>query len=433
MQDQAGRSGTITLIALTLVGTLNFVDRQILSVLVEPIKQELHFSDTEFGLLTGLAFSLFYALFGLPAAVIADRGKRVRVVALACAIWSGFTAFTGSVHGFAAMAFARFGVGVGEAGGTAPSISVLSDSFRREQRPLVIGLFTLNGPIGVFVGAAFGGWAATHIGWRGAFYTLGAIGLVAAPLLFLLVPEPRRGQFDDAPIPTEAAQAPASMWGTIRFFFTDPSLRLLALASGLSAFLIYGMLNWIPAYLMRVQQMPLTAVASWFAIAAGATMGAGMVGGGALVNAAVRRSARGYATVPGYATLLLVPIFGLSLIVDGWGLSLALMLVPMACCTVFTPASLALAQELGPRNARATVEATLLLMFNIAGLGLGPLFVGVVSDALTTSMGVQGLRTGLLLLLVPGILAVFVYLRLANRLGKQAGTPKPIGPEVAGA
>ncbi|RVT94203.1 spinster family MFS transporter [Sphingomonas crocodyli] len=430
MQDEARQRGTITLIALTLVGTLNFVDRQILSVLVEPIKQELHFSDTEFGLLTGLAFSLFYALFGLPAAVIADRGKRVRVIAIACAIWSAFTAFTGSVHSFAAMAFARFGVGMGEAGGTAPSISVLSDSFRREQRPLVIGLFTLNGPVGVFVGAAFGGWAATHIGWRGAFYTLGIVGLIAAPLLWLLVREPRRGQFDEAPSPAAAEAKPATMMGTIAFFFTDPNLRLLAIGSGLSAFLSYGMLNWIPAYLMRVQQMPLTAVASWFAVAAGVTMGAGMVGGGALVNAAVRRSARGYATVPGYATLVLVPIFGLSLIVDGWPLALALMLVPMACCTVFTPASLALAQELGPRNARATVAATLLLMFNIAGLGLGPLFVGIVSDMLTPTMGIEGLRTGLLLLLVPGTAAIFVYLRLANRLAAQSGTPKPIGPEV---
>jgi predicted MFS family arabinose efflux permease len=427
MQDRATRRGIITLVALTIVGVLNYVDRQILAVMIEPIKRDLHFSDTEFGLLTGIAFSLFYAMFGVPVALIADRGRRVRVIVLACAIWSAFTALTGGARSFATMAFARFGVGVGEAGGTAPSVSALSGHFPRHQRPLVIGLFTLSGPLGVFVGAAFGGWAAAHIGWRAAFFVLGAVGLIAAPLLWLIVPEPPLAQVEEDGAP--ASQL--TLGGAMRLFLTNPSLRLLAIATGLSASLSYGMVNWIPAFLMRVDHMSLAAVASWFAVAAGVTMGIGMVAGGALVNAAVRRSARGYALVPAIATAILIPLFGLSLIVPGWPLSLALMLVPMACCVVFTPATLALAQELGPPNGGATVVATLLLMYNVVGLSLGPLLVGGVSDLLAPRMGTESLRVGLLMTLVPAAFAVAAYWRLSRRLGAAPAAPRPITAETA--
>lgn len=409
--------GTFALVMLGIIGTLNFVDRQILAVLIEPIRAELHFSDSAFGLLTGLAFSLFYAMVGLPVAFLADRWNRVRLVALACFTWSFFTAATGLTRSFATMAMVRFGVGVGEAGGTAPSLSILADYFPREKRPLVIGLFTLNGPVGVFVGAAFGGWAAATIGWRGAFYVLGIIGMIAAPLLWLTVREPARGRFDP---PAVTAAKPVPLLRMVGLFVTDPHLRLLSLAAGLSSFLSYGMLNWIPAFLMRVEGMPLPAVATWFAPAAGITMGLGMVGGGALVTRAVRRSMRGYAAVPGIATAVLVPLFGLSLWVGGWQASLLLMLVPMACCTMFTPATLALAQELSPASGRATATATLLLMFNIVGLGLGPLFVGVISDWLAPQWGAESLRMALTLLLIPGTLAVLAHWRLATALGRRS-------------
>ncbi|HEX7848328.1 MAG TPA: MFS transporter [Sphingomonas sp.] len=428
-QGNAGRGGVFALIVLVVVGTLNFVDRQILSVLIEPIRAELHFSDSQFGLLTGLAFSLFYGVFGLPAALMADRWNRIRLIAIACAIWSGFTAAMGSVRGFTAMAFVRFGVGVGEAGGTAPSLSVLADYFPRERRPLVIGLFTLNGPVGVFAGAAFGGWAAAHIGWRAAFELLGVIGLVAAIFLWLTVREPGRGHFDAEATPPQ----PVSLGETLKLFVANPGLRQVSIASGASAFLSYGMLNWIPAFLMRVQHMPLSAIGQWFAPAAGITMGVGMVGGGALVNWWVRRSIRGYAMVPAICTAILIPLFGAAVFIGDWRVSLALMLIPMAACTVFTPASLALAQELGPRSARATVSATLLLMFNIVGLGLGPLFVGVLSDALKASQGVESLRIALGLLLVPAAFASFAHWRLAGILskGQQSAAPHPISPDIA--
>lgn len=157
---------TVALWMLFAVGTINFVDRQLLSILVEPIRAEMNFTDTQFGLLTGLSFALFYAAMGVPVALLADRWNRVRLIGAACLVWSGFTAACGMASSFAHLAILRFGVGVGEAGGTAPSVSVLADYYPPERRAMVIGLFTLNGPLGVFIGAAFGGWAAA--GWSAA-------------------------------------------------------------------------------------------------------------------------------------------------------------------------------------------------------------------------------------------------------------------------
>lgn len=404
---------TVALWMLFAVGTLNFVDRQLLSVLVEPIRAEMAFSDTQFGLLTGLSFALFYAAMGVPFAMAADRWHRVRLIAAACAIWSVFTAACGLAGNFMQLALARFGVGVGEAGGTAPSLSVLADYYPPERRPLVIGIFTANGPFGVFLGAAFGGWAAATIGWRGAFIAIGVLGaLVAAPLLVMLVREPARGQMDGKRSVADEAALP--MGASFALFLRRRSLRILAIASGLSAFVSYGMLNWIPAFLMRTQGMPLSALATWFAPAAGITFGLGIWGGGALVNWAARRSAAAYAIVPGIATLVLIPSFAAALLVDSWQWSLALMLVPMVACTIYVAPALALVQNLTPPRARATSSAILLLMFNLVGLGGGPLVIGMISDALAPVHGADSLRYALLWTLPAAALAAVAQYRMGR-------------------
>ncbi|WP_417485567.1 spinster family MFS transporter [Maricaulis salignorans] len=399
---------------LFIVGTINFVDRQLLSVLVEPIRAEMQFSDTQFGLLTGLAFALFYAAMGVPVAMIADRWNRIKLIGIACLVWSGFTAACGLVSNFWQLAVMRFGVGAGEAGGTAPSLSVIADLYPPDSRPLAIGLFTLNGPFGVFVGAAFGGWAAAHIGWRGAFLVIGAVGILVAPLLVWLVREPARGRMDmhkpaDEAVPFRQCLA---------MFIRRPSLRMLMIASGLAAFVSYGMLNWIPAFLMRTQGMPLSAIATWFAPAAGITFGVGILGGGWLVSRAARRSARAYGTIPAIATAVLVPTFIAALLVDSWQLSLALMLIPMAACTAYVAPALALVQNLTPPRSRATAAAVLMLMFNIVGLGLGPLFAGVVSDALKPEFGDESLRWALMALMPVAVAAGFAQFAMTRHLDK---------------
>lgn len=386
---------SVALAMLFLVGTINFVDRQLLSVLVEPIRAEMDFSDTQFGLLTGLAFALFYAAMGVPVAMIADRWNRIRLIGIACVIWSGFTAACGLVSNFWQLALMRFGVGAGEAGGTAPSLSVIADYYPSAQRPLAIGLFTCNGPFGVFVGAAFGAWAAANIGWRGAFVVIGLVGVIVTPLLIWLVREPVRGAMDSH-APADAA-LPFSQ--SLAMFVRRRSLRLVMIGSGLAAFVSYGMLNWIPAFLMRTQKMPLEAMATWFAPAAGITFGIGILGGGWLVSHRAKISPRAYGTIPALATAVLVPTFIAALLADSWQLSLALMLIPMIACTAYIAPALALVQNLTPPRSRATAAAVLMLMFNIVGLGLGPLFAGIVSDALKAVHGADSLRWALMALM----------------------------------
>lgn len=418
-RDVARPGRTLALLLLTAVGTVNFVDRQILSVLAEPIRQELHLSDTQLGLLTGLSFALFYAIMGVPAAMLADRVHRVRLVAAACLIWSGFTGACAFAGSFWQLALARFGVGVGEAGGTAPSLSILADYYPPERRPAIIGLFTCNGPLGVFIGASLGGWAAEQFGWRGAFVMVAGIGVVAAALLAIFVREPVRGGLDPAPVRAPNPEA-ARLGPTLRLFLSRPTLRLLLIFSGVSAFVSYGMLNWIPAYLMRVQHMPLSEMAKWFGPAAGLCFGIGIWGGGALVNWAGKRSIKAYAWVPGISMLLTAPTLAFAVMAPDWQTSLALMTVPMILCTIYVAPALALVQNLSPVAARATVTALILLAFNIVGLGGGPLAIGMLSDALAAGGVADPLRVALLWVTPVAVLASVGYLAVSRVVGGDA-------------
>lgn len=410
LTPQPGR--TLALLILTAVGTVNFVDRQILSVLAEPIRTELHLSDTQLGLLTGLSFALFYAIVGVPVAMLADRTHRVRLVAGACIVWSVFTGACGFATNFWHLALARFGVGVGEAGGTAPSLSILADYYPPAQRPAVIGMFTVNGPLGVFVGTSLGGWAAGEFGWRWAFFGVAAIGCMFAVILALVVREPARGGLD--PPASLTAIPKAGLGTTVQLFLNRPTLWLLLLASGLAAFVSNGMLSWIPAYLMRVQGMPLAEVARWFGPAAGICMGLGIWGGGALVNWAGQRSLKAYAYVPGIAMLICAPTLAMAAMAPTWQTSLALMIVPMICCTSFVAPALALVQNLSPVAARATATALLLLSFNIVGLGGGPLAVGMLSDGLAAAQIVDPLRIALMGLAPVAVVSALIYFAVSR-------------------
>jgi predicted MFS family arabinose efflux permease len=404
----AARPGRVlALVLLTAVGTTNFMDRQILSVLAEPIRQDLGLSDTQLGLLTGLAFAFFYAVMGVPAAMLADRTNRVRLVGLCCMTWSLFTGACAFAGSFLHLALARFGVGVGEAGGTAPSLSILADYYPPRMRPAIIGLFTANGPLGVFVGASFGGWAAGQFGWRAAFLLVSAVGFVAAVLLLIFVREPARGGLD--PFPTSRVK-PAPLGATARVFLSRTTLRWLVVSSALAAFVSTGMLSWIPAYLMRVQGMPLVEVAKWFGPAAGLCFGIGIAGGGALVNWASRHSLKAYAWIPGLSMLLTAPTLALALLAPDWPTALALLTVPMVLSTIYVAPALALVQNLSPVASRATVVALLMLAFNIVGQGGGPVAIGILSDLLAADNVADPLRMAMLGLTPVAVIAALCYL-----------------------
>lgn len=395
---------------LAFVYMFNFLDRQLLSVLAEPVKRDLHLSDTQLGLLTGFMFALFYTVFGIPVAMIADRRNRVKLVAIASALWSLFSIASGLATGFTTLAAARIGVGIGEAGGSPPSYSILSDYFPAERRGNAMALYSLGVPVGSLLGIAGGAWIAAHYGWRSAFLVIGSIGLTLPLLVLAVVREPVRGRLDDS---ASAERDNHAIGAALAFFVRSPVLMLNALAAGLTAFVGYGILNWAPAYLLRVQGMTLSELAGNYSLVAGIMMLIGTWGGGLLVDRLAVRTPTAYALVPAASAVLLLPfLFGFTGVV-GWPMSLALLAPPLALLMIYLAPALATVQNRSPAHHRATASALLLLLLNLVGLGCGPLFVGMVSDHLAPAYGAASLGVALRWLAPFAILAALCHVATA--------------------
>src|SRR5579863_609491 len=242
------------------VYTLNFVDRIILGVLVPPIKQELHLTDTELGLLGGTAFAIFYTALGIPVARLADRLNRAWVIGLSLALWSAFSAACGLAQSFLQLFACRLGVGIGEAGGVAPAYSLICDYFPRDRRARVLSIYSLGIPLGSAAGVLFGGLVAAKVNWRVAFLSVGALGLILAPWFARNVREPARGGFDEqasAGIPSDSLVAPAqNLFGKVSFWS-------LALGGAMCSLIGYGMIFWLPSYFMRSDHLTLQQM-SWY-------------------------------------------------------------------------------------------------------------------------------------------------------------------------
>lgn len=395
----AGGYSYVVVVVLALTYMLNFIDRQLLSVLAEPVKAELGLSDTQLGLLTGLTFALFYTVFGIPLAALADRWNRVRIIAIACGVWSVFTALSGMAGSFVTLALARVGVGIGEAGCSPPSYSVLADYFPPAKRGRALAIYMLGVPVGSLVGTMAGAWIADHYGWRAAFVAVGVVGLLFAPLIVLLVREPVRGRLDaGVSIVAEAArtEGKASTWAAFRFFFRSPTIMLSAVASGLTAFVSYGILNWAPAYLGRVQQMPLSQIASHYGLLIGVAMVLAAWIGAMVADRMGARNPANYALMPGLGMAISAPfLFGFTM-ASSWPVALACLSVPLVLTHIYLVPAIALLQNRTPQQYRATASALVLFLINLIGLGCGPLFVGAVSDALTPQYGAEALRYALL-------------------------------------
>lgn len=405
------RGRWIGLAILSFVYMLNFMDRQILSVLIEPIKRDIHVNDTDMGLLTGTLFAIFYSVITIPIAMLADRASRVRIVAAGCFLWSIFTGLSGFATSLLHLAVARVGLAFGEAGGVAPSLSILSDIFPPRRRVVAMAMFMSASPFGVLIGTMGGGFIAAAWGWRATFKAAALIGLVTVPILLLLVREPERGRFEQ-----RRADAPrTSLIDTVRLYFKLPSLSWLALAAGLFAVIGNGLLTWMPAVLMRGYGASVREVALYY----GPLVGLGLVTGtwtsGALVNRLSARSMRWYALVPAIAILLCAPLFALALMSGSWGVALAWLFVPIALINFGIAPTMTVVQNLAPPDARSTASALLMLVLNFVGIGLGPLIVGAASDALRPTMGTDSLRYGMLATLVPVMVLCGVAFLLASR------------------
>jgi predicted MFS family arabinose efflux permease len=401
---------------LCFVYVLNFLDRQLLAILAKPIQDALHVSDYQLGLISGLYFALFYCLISIPVGWLADRSNRVRVLAFACALWSAATVACGTASTYPQLVLARMTVGVGEAGGVPPSYAILSDYFPPGRRGLALGLFNLGPPIGAALGIAFGATVAATYSWRHAFIVVGAIGVLTALVLLLTVREPRRGGLDVAVGQPVAAPPRAGFNETLRMFFRRPVLLLVALASGATQFVTYGLSNFTTLFLMREKGMALEQVALWYALLVGIGMSAGIFASGWLLDRLVRRSRAAYALLPAGALALALPFYLGFVRAPTWELALLLLIPPTLLNHFYLTAAVTLVQEEVRPQQRVMSGALLLLVMNLIGLGLGPTFVGAVSEFFRASHPQHSLQLALYGLAPFSLLPIALFLALARQL-----------------
>jgi predicted MFS family arabinose efflux permease len=381
------RRPTFVLAMLLVVYTFNFIDRQILGILAGPIKADLHLSDTQLGALGGFAFALLYSTMGLPLAWLADRRGRTPVIAASLAIWSGFTALCGLVSGFWAMFACRLGVGVGEAGGVAPSYALISDTFPPNQRARALAVYSLGIPLGAAAGILLGGYVAAAVNWRAAFLAVGLAGLVFTPLFAWLVRDPK---------PANPKAAPA-MREVLVLLAGKRSFWLLAFGAGSCSMMGYGLAFWLPSLMRRSFGLDLVETSQFFGLLLliGGTVG--VMAGGIFADWLGGRSRSAYAWLPAVSFLLGVPLFVAGLFSGSAQVTFWLFLLPQALVYLWLGPVLTAVQHLVPAPMRATASASFLLINNLIGVGLGSLTIGKLSDLLTPTYGEDALRHAILL------------------------------------
>jgi len=412
---------------LALVYTMNFLDRQIVSILAEPIRKDLNLSDTQLGMLSGIFFALFYTGFGIPIGWMADRVRRVWIISGACALWSLFTALCGTATSFLQLALFRMGVGIGEAGGSPPSYSLISDYFKPEERGTALAIYSLGVPAGSMFGSALGGWIAAEHGWRMAFFVMGVPGIILALLVLLVVKEPKRGGLDAYAEGKDTHEGPPPIWTAVGGFFGNRTLVCTALAAGLSAFVGYAGLTWNPPFLMRVKGMSLTEVAAYYSLVLGITGMIGTFGAGWLVDRLAKRDRRWFAWVPAIAFAITIPFWFGIIYAPTWQLALAFIAVPALLNSCYLAPALAVVQNAVAPNRRTISGAVLLFVLNIIGLGIGPVYVGRISDAAKPEYGDQSLSIGFLWLIPIVGVTIVAHLVSAWSIGRDKRLAEAIG------
>jgi predicted MFS family arabinose efflux permease len=376
------RSASLVLALLLVAYIFNFLDRQILGILAQPIKADLNLSDTEFGAVGGLAFALLYSALGVPLAFLADKTSRSAVVAGSLAVWSGFTALCGTAAGFGQLFLFRLGVGVGEAGGVAPSYALIADYFPPERRARALAIFSLGIPIGLAAGTLIGAYIAHAVNWRAAFVVMGVAGVVLAPVLWLVVRD----------LPRRAVAAQAPLGSVFSMLARKPAFWLLAFASSASSLCGYGLALWTPSVMMRSFGLDLLTTGNFLASLLLIGGCAGVFGGGWLADRLGARDRAWYARLPAIAWIVSVPTWGLGLMAPSLWIAWPLLLIGNAVNILWLGPVITAVQHLVPRAMRSTASASFLLINNLIGLGVGPRLMGRLSDALKSTYGVDALR-----------------------------------------
>jgi len=418
-----GARAWVVLGVLTFVYVLNFLDRQLLSILAKPIQDDLGVTDGQLGLIGGLYFAMFYCILAIPVGWLADRTNRVKVLAFSCGLWSAATAACGMASSYPQLALARMAVGVGEAGGVPPSYAIITDYFPPGTRGTALGLFNLGPPIGAAMGVAFGASVAAAYSWRMAFLWVGVVGVLTAVGVWCFIREPRKGGLDPAPAqpssPAAATGAAPGFVDTCRNFFANPVLRNMALACGATQFVTYAMLNFTVLLLMREMGMTLEDVAVWYALVFGLGSAAGMFASGRLIDRLARRSRTAYAYLPAAGLVLAIPFFLGFVSAGSWQLALLFLVLPTGLNYFYLSPAVTLVQEEVRPDQRVLSGALLLLVMNLIGLGFGPTYLGMASDFFRATHPDNSLQMAFYTLVPFYLLAIGWFLLLARSIRRQ--------------
>ena len=396
---------------LTVVYTFNFVDRQLLSILQESIKADLLLSDQQLGLLTGFAFALFYTVAGIPIARYADRNNRRNVVAIAIALWSFMTAISGLVQNYLQLLLARIGVGVGEAGGSPPAHSMISDIFPPERRASALAFYSMGINFGILFGFLAGGWLNEFFDWRVAFFVVGAPGIVVALFVRYTLREPIRGLMEDRQ--DVATDTPFPV--VLNLLWSRLSFRHLAIGGALNAFAGYGSSNWTASFMIRSHDMSTGELGTWLALIMGVGGAIGVFWGSYIAERLAKFDVRWYMWMPTITGMICVPFMIATYVVEGAYTALVVSIVPGVLFNVYLGNSLAMTHALVGLRMRAVASAILFFLINLIGMGLGPWGVGLLSDMLSAELGSESLRYAMLYLLPAAMGWSAVHFLLASR------------------
>jgi len=396
----------------TAANLLSYADRTVLAALVEPIKHELDVTDTRMGLLTGVAFALFYGAVALPVAWAADRFHRPRIVAAGIAFWSVMTSLTGMAQGFWHILVCRIGVGAGEAGNSPACHSLISDSFPTQRRPAAFAIFAAGSTVGMMCGLMAGGWIGQHYGWRMAFLAAGLPGFVLAALVWFTLRDPKRGGIDGL-----AVVAPESAQTTLVALAGNRTFVHLVMAYAFWIFLTYAVLQWMPALMIRKFGLGLSDVGFFFGVAFGLGSTAGSVLGGVLGNVLVASDVRRLLWLPVCSALAYLSLYQLALFHDNHRVVFATLFAAAIVCTLGVGAIFTALQAVVAPHRRATAAAVYGLVSSLVGVGGAPVVVGAMSDAFAARLGpAAGLQYAIAIALLVAVPMLFHLLRAGRTL-----------------
>jgi MFS family permease len=386
---------------LTIVYVFNFLDRQVVNILGEAIITDLGLTDTQFGMLSGIAFAAIYATLGMPIARWADGGVRRNVIALAVIVWSAMTALCGTAQNFWQLFLMRAGVGVGEAGGSPPAHSIISDIFPASKRATALSIYSLGIYGGSLIGYMGGGYLASEFSWRIAFVVVGLPGVLLAVLVRFLIHEPPRGLAE-----ARVDVTPAPFSEVVGILWTRKCFRHIAMGCALHAFVTYGLAAFMPIFLTRVHAMPIQQIGTILGLVAGIGGMLGTFGGGYLSDKLANRhgESRWHIWVPLISTVAAIPFYWFSLMLADTGVAAALTwFVPSVVAGMYLGPCLSMTHSLVGLRMRAQASAILFFVLNLIGLGIGPMATGILSDYLRPEFGNQSIRYALVTMVLVNI------------------------------